>query len=97
MIDVSYTDTDQARANAMIRALPKVFVDRLDRLGTQDPNEAPEVSLWDGGQVQAEVIEPPVLRNAFIGGVLGAGLALATIVLLSARIPQRSTSGVVSE
>lgn len=96
VINVTYTDTNETRANAMIEALPTVFVDRLDQLGTQDPNEAPEVSLWDGEQVQAEAIEPPVLRNAVIGGVLGAGLALAAIVLLSARDPRRSTTEAVS-
>ena len=96
VINVSYTDTDQARANAMIRALPKVFVDRLDRLGTQDPKR-PRRFRCGRRAGAARSHRASCARNAFIGGVLGAGLALATIVLLSARIPQRSTSGVVSE
>ena len=74
VIEVTYQDTDPDRAADVAQALVPAFLARTESLGS-GASGAPKIVPWDSGNGVVVVLEPPVARNAAIGGMLGAALA----------------------
>lgn len=90
VIEVTYQDTQPDRAAQVAQALVPAFLARTESLGS-DASGAPKIVPWDAGNGVVVALEPPVLRNAVIGGVLGAAVALFVLLLL--RGSRETTSG----
>lgn len=90
VIEVTYQDTDADAAAKVAQALVPAFLARTDSLGS-DASGAPQIVPWDSGSGVVVALEPPVARNAAIGGLLGAALAVFTLMLIrGARLRPRS-------
>ncbi|MDP5183846.1 polysaccharide biosynthesis tyrosine autokinase [Blastococcus sp. BMG 814] len=79
ILDVTVTDTDPARAQAIAASLAEQFTERV--LELEADVSALKVSVVEPADINSDPVSPAVTRNLALGGVLGLliGLGLALV------------------